>query len=1089
MTGLTLYTSNRLEALAEELAFKMRSPGDPFQSEIIIVQSRGMERWLSLAIARQNGIVANCDFPFPNAFFEAIFSRLFDFDPHTSPFARNTLTFRILGMLPELAGRRAAFDDLRAYLEDDERGVKTFQLAAEIADLLDQYLIFRPEMLLDWERDAQLAGADAFPWQPALWQGLTRDIRAPHRAAMWQALTDPNPTVDWSRADLPARVSLFGVSYLPPYYLQVLQALVAVAAIDIYQLNPCREYWADIASEREMEGIRRRTASADASFDPHALHLETGNRLLASMGGHGREFHRLIAEFDSPVEERFEDIVPDSLLTELQHDLLHLTSREPRHTTANRSFSDTVTDRSIQVHACHSPMREIEVLQDQLLALLGQHPDVEPRDILVMTPDIETYAPYIQAVFGAPSDERHYMPFSIADRCLASASPLVETFERLLDLRTARFTASEILALLEFDPLRAQFGLAETDLDLIADLIDRVRIRWGIDGDSKTAWHLPPVEANTWRQGLDRLTLGYAMHPEPDRLFQQLAPDDRVQGSEATIIGRLHDLIETLGALRRDLDRPRSVARWHQQLVAMLGLFFRRDECWEYDFQVLERLLAEMRHGSHTAAFEDPIDLNVVRAYLKRQLSRENYRGGFIAGGLTFGALLPMRSIPAEIICLVGMDGDRFPRLDRPRSFDRMALDPRPGDRSRRSDDRYLFLEALISARRCIYISYTGFDARDNSVIPPSVLVSELCDYLQEGFGLSTEALVTTHRLQAFSPAYFQGADRLFSYNRDHARAARQLTATVKTRPDAVLFLESALPRCPESFWTPTTEDLLEALGHPCRFLLGQRLDLQLRRSDPSDMDREAFELNALEKYREGQWLTDRMLTGMARREALDLMRARGVMPHGAAGESAARRLVDEISAFRDRIRPHIESAPRPSCAYQLPVDGYRLSGRLDNLYPEGPVFYRYSKSSSRSLLLAWIQHLVFCQLNPDDSGDGATVLICRDEVRRFRHVANSLHLIRELLDLYFQAAHVPLPIFPRASEVYARQRFEQGRPAQQALQAAYRAWEGAFKVPGDREDPYIALGFRGRNPWTEGFEALAAQLFEPLFVHSETVA
>jgi exodeoxyribonuclease V gamma subunit len=805
------------------------------------------------------------------------------------------------------------------------------------------------------------------------------------------------------------------------------------------------------------------------------------------MGGHGREFHGLMAAFDGPVEERFEDVAPDSLLACLQHDLLHLVDRGNASAGEGGEAPAIVDDRSIQVHACHGPMREIEVLQDQILDLLATHPDLEPREILVMTPDIETYAPYIQAVFGAPSDERHDLPFSIADRCLETASPLVEHFDLLLDLRGARFTVSEILALLEFAPLRATFGLDETDVTLAADLIDRVNIRWGLDGESKTRWQLPAVDANTWQHGLDRLILGRVMHPEPDRFFQHLLPADSLQGSEARVIGRLHALVGALGELGRALDRPRTIDRWHRRLTGVLTEFFQRDERWEYDFQVIERLLGKMHQASRQAAFEGPVDLDVVRAGYKRQLSRETYRGGFIAGGITFGALLPMRSIPAAVIALVGMNHDLFPRLDRPRSFDLVARDPRRGDRSRRSDDRYLFLEALISARRCLYISYTAFDPHDNAVQPPSVLVSELTDYLQDNYGRRTEDLVTTHRLQPFAPAYFQNDARLFSYNREQARAARRLNDAGKTRPRATWFLSSALPRCSPAFWDLAAEDLRDALHHPCRFLLERRMDLRLRRDEPLDRDREAFALDPLTRFQTGQWLTDRMLAGMTRREGMALLEARGVLPHGETGASAARRLLDDIAVFTDRIRPHVDASPRPAGVYRLALDGYLLSGRLANLYPEGPVFFRYSRAGGRALLDAWIQHLIYCRLASEEGRRGTTILICRDEMRRFRFVDDHHVLVGDLLDLYFEALHSPLPIFPQSTAAFGRQCFAQGKSASQALAAARRVWEGSFTLPGDQDDPYVRLGFRGRDPWTQGFTELAERLFAPLFAHSET--
>ena len=1093
MPGITLYTSNRLETLAEKLAGILRRPGDPLAADIVVVQSRGMERWLSLALARLNGIAANGQFPFPNAFIEDIFKRQFGFEADSNPFERNALTFRILRLLPAMTRQDTAFGDLRAYLEGDVNGVKGFQLAAEIADLLDQYLIFRPGMLLDWEKRLPPEAGGPLAWQPKLWQRLAGETPEPHRASLWKKLIETKEGRLVPADGLPKHVSLFGVSYLPAYYLQILQALASVMRIDIYQLTPCQEYWADIVSDREMARMRRGRPEDERPVDPGDLHLESGNRLLASMGGHGREFHTLLADLDCLVEDLFEDVAPDTRLKAVQHDLLHLSDRSagrPGERDRRPPAQGNGRDRSIQIHACHGPMREIEVLRDQLLALLDEHPEIEPRDILVMTPDIETYAPYIQAVFGAPGDERLYLPFTIADRCLASASPLVNAFHHLLDLRAARFTRSHVLTLLEFEPLRTRFGFDAADMAAITEMIDRVGVRWGLDGTEKARWDLPVDDANTWRQGLDRLALGYALTGEPDRLFQHLLPDDGVQGSQADLIGRFSDWIETLARFSRKLDEHRSPQEWHHLLVKALTAFFVRDARYEYDFQTLERLLGDWRQGALVGGLETPVDLDVVRAYLNRKLSGERYRGGFIAGGLTFGALLPMRSIPAQIVCLVGLNHDVFPRQDRPRSFDRMALEPRLGDRSRRNDDRYLFLEALLSARRCLYISYTGFDLHDNSVRPPSVLVSELIGYLQEGFGCSETDLVVKHRLQAFSPAYFQTeATGLFSYNRDHARAARNLAASRRSRPAAQPFLTVALDKCPDSFLRLTSEDLLEALVHPCRFLLKRRLDIHLRTAIQAVEDRESFDLTSLERFRAGQWMASKIMAGMPSKEARALLQARGVLPPGETGRAVFRRLAEDVEAFADQIRPFASKPALAPRRYQLSVDGYRIDGRIATLYPDGPLIFRYSHASGRALMAAWIEHLIFCQLAAADKETGATVLICRDEVRRFEFIPDSARILERLLDVYFQAAHRPLPVFPKATPAFARGVFENGKTADQAQRAAHRAWEGHYKLPGDQDDPYIALAFRGRDPWTLEFETLASTLFAPLFTHSAAIA
>ena len=475
MAGLKIFTSNRLEILSEQLAHIVGTPlPNALNPEVIVVQSRGMERWISLELARQNGISANCDFPFPNVFLEDIFRKIIPNLPEASLFDPHVLTFRIMKILPELLNK-PDFQNLKTYLRDDASNLKRYQLSGKIADFFDQYLVFRPEMIFGWEA-GERRELDESRWQADLWRELIHGNEKWHRARLRKTLFTKIADMSASVENLPSRISVFGISWLPPFHLKVFAAISRMIQVNLFILNPCQEYWYDITSDREKRKIEKYYAIKE--IPAKYLHLEHGNRLLASMGALGRDFLSFLGEFDSELYEQFEDLDGDNMLGGIQTDIFYLRDREisaeqdpvsamPPHIsignheesganpkTAFPSRGKPEWDRSIQIHSCHSPLREIEILYDNLLAMFEADPDLLPRDIIVMTPDIESYAPYVHIVFDSPEDDALRIPHSIADQSVKNEGRLIAGFLSILDLKTSRFGASQILNLVELPGIK-----------------------------------------------------------------------------------------------------------------------------------------------------------------------------------------------------------------------------------------------------------------------------------------------------------------------------------------------------------------------------------------------------------------------------------------------------------------------------------------------------------------------------------------------------------------------------------------------------------------------------------------------------------
>jgi exodeoxyribonuclease V gamma subunit len=1079
MTKFRIFTSNHLEILAEKLAEVVRAPlASPLEPECIVVQSKGMERWVSMQLARRHGICANTRFPFPNTFVEEIFRKLVQTLPDLSPFAPEVLSWKIMGLLPSLLGR-SAFASLGSYLGDPPEALKLIQLAERVADTFDQYLLFRPEMILRWERGEETH------WQAALWRELSKGREQLHRAALGKALLEALQGSKPDPVGLPERVSVFGISALPRFHMEVLAALSRIIQVNLFLMNPCREYWGDLLARREA-----RQATAGAGSPPSQLHLETGNGLLASLGALGRDFFDILTEYPGEEDATFKDAGEERLLNALQSDILNLRDRGSKVNDGRTALA--ALDSSIQIHSCHSPMREVEVLHDRLRQLFEEDPSLAPGDILVMTPDIETYAPFIQAVFEASGDASRRIPFTIADRSVREEGEIATAFLALLNLQGSRFGASQVLALLETRAVRRRIGLSEADVELVRKWVHDTRICWGIDDRTRSQIGLPAYRENTWRAGVERLLLGYALPGGEERLFGGMLPYDEIEGGDTLVLGRFIDSLESLFTQLEALVRPRTLLEWSEVLRETLDRFFETDEDGEREIQVVRRRIKEFAAFQEISEFAGPLDVKVIRHHLSHSLEREGFGFGFMTGAVTFCAMLPMRSIPFRVIWLMGMNSDSYPRHSPPLAFDLMAGHPRRGDRSRRNDDRYLFLEAILSARDILAISYVGQGVQDNSILPPSVVVSELLDYLEQGFevpgGGVSEQVVTHHRLQGFSPEYFKGDRKLFSYSHEYFETARRLVAGPRA---PVSFISGRLSKPPAEWRTVDLGDLVRFFGNPARFLLTRRLGIDLDDGDQILSESEPFALSGLERYLLGEKLVARKLAGHDLTAYLPLARASGRLPHGMAGECVYEGLRLEVERFVAKTRPYLADGLAQPFPVDITVGDFRLRGRVDALYGERLVHHRYASARPQDHLRLWILHLA---LGAAGFPRTSMLMSIRPEGEavwlgwEYGPVKESGEILAAILARYWEGLQRPLPFFPRSSWVYARLLLQKEKPDEEALRRASESWAGDDYRRGEREDPYYDLCFRDADPLDGEFQSLATELFGPLMAHQKEI-
>ncbi|EMB2730891.1 exodeoxyribonuclease V subunit gamma [Escherichia coli] len=1107
---LRVYHSNRLDVLEALMEFIVERErlDDPFEPEMILVQSTGMAQWLQMTLSQKFGIAANIDFPLPASFIWDMFVRVLPEIPKESAFNKQSMSWKLMTLLPQLL-EREDFTLLRHYLTDDSDKRKLFQLSSKAADLFDQYLVYRPDWLAQWETGHLVEGlGEAQAWQAPLWKALveyTDELGQPrwHRANLYQRFIETLESATTCPPGLPSRVFICGISALPPVYLQALQALGKHIEIHLLFTNPCRYYWGDIKDPAYLAKLL--TRQRRHSFEDRELPLfrdsenagqlfnsdgeqDVGNPLLASWGKLGRDYIYLLSDLESSQElDAFVDVTPDNLLHNIQSDILELENRavagvniEEFSRSDNKRPLDPL-DSSITFHVCHSPQREVEVLHDRLLAMLEEDPTLTPRDIIVMVADIDSYSPFIQAVFGsAPADR--YLPYAISDRRARQSHPVLEAFISLLSLPDSRFVSEDVLALLDVPVLAARFDITEEGLRYLRQWVNESGIRWGIDDDNVRELELPATGQHTWRFGLTRMLLGYAMESAQGE-WQSVLPYDESSGLIAELVGHLASLLMQLNIWRRGLAQERPLEEWLPVCRDMLNAFFLPDAETEAAMTLIEQQWQAIIAEGLGAQYGDAVPLSLLRDELAQRLDQERISQRFLAGPVNICTLMPMRSIPFKVVCLLGMNDGVYPRQLAPLGFDLMSQKPKRGDRSRRDDDRYLFLEALISAQQKLYISYIGRSIQDNSERFPSVLVQELIDYIGQSHYLpgdealncdESEArvkahLTCLHTRMPFDPQNYQPGERQ-SYAREWLPAASQAG---KAHSEFVQPLPFTLPE------TVPLETLQRFWAHPVRAFFQMRLQVNFRTEDSEIPDTEPFILEGLSRYQINQQLLNALVEQDDAERLFRRFRAAGDLPYGAFGEIFWETQCQEMQQLADRVIACRQ--PGQSMEIDLACNGVQITGWLPQVQPDGLLRWRPSLLSVAQGMQLWLEHLVYCA----SGGNGESRLFLRkDGEWRFPPLAaeQALHYLSQLIEGYREGMSAPLLVLPESGGAWLKTCYDAQNDAmldddstlQKARTKFLQVYEGNMMVRGEGDDIWYQRLWRQLTP--ETMEAIVEQ-------------
>lgn len=1093
-------------------------------AEVVSVPTRGIERWLTQQLSahlgasdgRQDGVCANVEFPFPGSLVSDALARALDTDPELDPWVPQRAVWPLIEVVED------HFDEswlapLAQHIKKsatEEDGTRRFSSIRHMADLFDRYAVHRPDMLQRWA--AGSPQLDEAAWQVELWRLLRERIGTASPAErLREACQRLRARPDL--LELPPRLSLFGLTRLPASYLEVLEAIGKGRDVHLFLMHPSPVLWDRMAA----------AIGAGSRSVPRREDQTVGiprNPLLASWGRDAREM-QLVLGGSGPgeVEEEQAGTVHPTLLQRIQDDIR--VDRAPGD--RNERPLLEAGDDSIRVHSCHGRGRQVEVLRDAVLHLLEDDPTLEPRDIIVLCPDIENFAPLIQATFGTrdlndrPDDPAGTLEIRLADRSLRQTNPVMGVLAEVLDLATARISATEVLDLAGREPVRRRFQFSDEDLFRLEEWVDEAGIRWGFDAQHRGAFKLNGIENNTWRAGLERILLGVTMADERQRLFRGALPLDDVDSADIELAGRLAEFVDRLQSALDLLADRSPIDVWADKLariVESLTTTTTRD-AWQRGQMksLLDDLVMEATTGAGVSAVV--LSCDDLRSIVSDRLRGQPTRANFCTGHLTVCTLVPMRSIPHRVVCLLGLDDGSFPRHVERDGDDLTVRNPRVGDRDVRSEDRQLLLDAVLAAQDHLVVLYSGRDERSNQHRPPAVPVGELLDVIDHTVavpeGKARQAVILEHALQPFDAQnYKSGAlirETPWSFDELHLAGAR---AALHPRQAASPFLGQPLP-------VPVAEqvglDQLERfLRHPVKAFLRERLKISLAEKTRDFEDAIPLELEPLEQWKIADRMLEAQLSGASPQSCQAVEMARGALPPGLLADPVLQKIsapVDElVLAGRSNVAPdsidvHVD-LPHSSS----------LVGTVGGVRGDTLQTVTYSRLSPSGRLLAWLRLLALTATWPERPFEAVTIGRANGSRHTVsvatigplgpdapsRQAAALMHL-DVLVDLFHRGMCEPLPLYCKTSAAWAGAT----TGGQEPRQAATRSWESGWNGHNEDRDPEHELvlgeglsfatmvGLSGiprddELPWlaTEGsrFGVYAHRLWDALLAH-EVVA
>lgn len=1019
-----IFRSNSLKKLAEKLGRELNDNqlNDPFRTREVIVPNKETSRWLKLRLSDQTGILANVSFLLPAEWQYKQVRKLYPMLPTVLPSDPGPLTWAIFEILMDET-LTAMYPRAHRYLQaqpDKMKEKAAIQLAGKIASVYDQYLTYRPEMILNWQQKKPIQNPDE-KWQAKLWNNLEerRHVREqdngfPNKAELIKETSD---ALRMGEISPDQKILFFNTGLIPMPVLNTAERAAAHKDLLIFQT-----------------ALSKDTAAED------------DNELMMAFGEEAKGIELMLNRLEAEVENDFEVSGGSSLLDLIQDSIVK-----------NKSFLDKEgttgiqENGSIEVHSCHSPMREIEVLFQFILRLLERDEDLHPDDILVVTPSIESYKPFIHAVFNSAQKDLPYVPYHV-DFNRSAEQGISGPFLQLLEIVDSRFHFNDVMDLFLEPSVRESFDISGFDARRIKNWMKENNVIWGLDSNHRQQQDQPGEHTQTWHAAMERgwkgILFGEQNDPYDDSsalYFHQIRGQDR-QEAWSGFSGYLSSL-KMFNQLIRENRQP---VAWCELIEKQADLFFSENMGSDEQKNPVRSALDQIRDETLAAGMKKKIPFTLFRSQLRKILDQQSAASAIFTRGVTFSSMVPVRSIPAKVVALIGLNEADFPRKPNKIDFDLMAQNPWPTDRNPKNQDRSLFLESILAAQNVHYCSYIGRSKMDNEIIPPSPIISEWLHHLASLTSKKAEDLIVEEPLHGFSPENFRS-------NRSFSETAYKTARSIlkNQRSDDGLFCRSELPHNGD-MENLRLSSLLNYMQNPAKAFLKERFQPSL--NDTEEMKNE-FELNALERHLTFEYIFGWRLHDKSEREIISLFRKAGVVPAGWQGEQEAGELIKAADAAIEAARTKNYLPEQIVLEIDHTIGDHNLSGTITTYSAE--CFLDISPSGARgnNLLKSWIKHLV---LQVSDLLPNKESLVLCDLKKglpvwyRFSPAGKPEAELSKLITIYKTGLIRPALFFPNASYEFEKAEM---RNKDNGLSNARKSFEGSdFSPYSDNMDPYVKL-------------------------------
>jgi len=1051
------YRSNRIEWLARRLSDSLTAQEfpHPLYRQRIIVPNRDNARWLQFQLASLNSITANVHYQLPAEWMWSEIRMLHPGLPEKLASDLNPMKWAVMEMLSENKTPETAAI-LRNYLDvpdEENRIIRCWQMSGLIASVFDKYMVHRPDMITAWEYDRKTTQNSHEVWQKDLWKNLKNywntyydDVTGYSRTDLQKELLQK---VESGEADRNAGTPLyiFHPGKLPGPVTGVIAAYSKHLPVYLFTCRLIDSFKNELTDDVYLEEMLKEEISADQLWHP----------LISD-------------DTRSKVESHFKREEEDTFLKSVQNSILSGKAQNKK----------AEPDHSLRIHSCHSPLREMETLQEFLLECFEESDDLRPDDIAVVSPVIDTYAPFIHAVFGNSDGSVPRIPYSIAGSGHGQTDMLSGVFKKLLEMIDSRWQATDVVEILHNKPVMQKFELDESDVIEIRDWIVKNNVTWGIDLAHRKEFQQPENKSNTFQAALDRLWTGSIFDLNDFQFVNETPAWHGLDSSDSNeLLGRFSAFIHTMKQIYLQTHSENTVSEWCEKAMNWIDALF-PSVSHDYRYYELAESILSISEEGKISGFQGRIPFEIFKNRLISKIETGFSSSVSFTGGILFSPMVPLRNIPFKVVAMVGLNEENFPRNITSPEFDLIQNSPLPYETTAKDEDRHLFIQYVMAAGRKLLISYIGRSAEDNEKIPPSVILEKWMDIVQERTGVSKKLLISEKSLHGFTG---KALDMEMSRSETYSMVA---SSAVENTGKSGFYITNKKTE-PVAKKEVTVSDLETFYRHPLKYYLQKNIGAYL--SDFDDrLGKEYFSDDALLNYKLAGPALNWLEYGIAPEAIKKLFTNSGSVPEGLPGEMIADSVLHNSQNVLQALQDKSGSDKKSSIDINKSLNGIELQGKIDTFSENGYVDLFLSSKNGKNLVTAWIRYLVLLLMKDTGRIENHILFNAKKDEGNwvsFKEVGDAASVLANLLQIYLDGQHQPFLFAPDTAFTFAEA--NSGDDINKAVRKAETKWFGSQYVFAENDDPVYSLWFGRQNPLERSeFIDNAQRVFNDLIFHIE---